>query len=214
MKFDQKQYNLDRKAASKLLKISTRTLDRHVKSKKVPAKVIGGRIWFSRGDLDDYRAKKEDIVIIDSIDMSTSRMSIDDMVDNIDTTRQDSVYIEDKASIKTQKKERGDDVFKKLFEELKEELREKQERLEMANYRVGQLENQLRNTVPLLEYNRETNEKKKIEQELTEKLGKAEDFAAGKSIELRYEKFSKRIYLIILLLLLAIQPIWLLFVYK
>lgn len=214
MTFDQKQYNLDRKAASKLLKISTRTLDRHVKTKKVPAKVIGGRIWFSKADLADYRAEKDNIVIIDSVDMSTPEMSIDNEVDNVDNVRQGSVYIDDKASGKSSRKERNEDVFKKLFEELKEELKEKQERLEMANYRVGQLENQLRNTVPLLEYNREAEEKKRIEQDLGGKLIRSEDLTAKKTMELRYEKFSKRIYLIILLIILAIQPLWLLFIYK
>jgi hypothetical protein len=43
-------------------------------------------------------------------------------------------------------------VYKKLFEEQQEELKTKQERLEGANYRVGQLEAMLKEAIPLLEH--------------------------------------------------------------
>ena len=53
-------------------------------------------------------------------------------------------------------------LFKALYEGVKEELSEKQERLEIANYRVGQLETQVRNSIPMLEYHRENYEKLKF----------------------------------------------------
>ena len=43
-------------------------------------------------------------------------------------------------------------VFRELYEETNKDLKQKQEKLEAASFRVGQLEAQLKNSVPLLEH--------------------------------------------------------------
>jgi len=77
-----------------------------------------------------------------------------------------------------------DFVYKKLYEEQKEEVRSFQRRLEGANYRVGQLESQIKESVPLLDHQKLLTGHKK-------------------------EVFNKKILYILLIVLLLIQPIWL-----
>ena len=216
----QKQYNFSREAASRLLKASIRTLDRYIKSKKLSSQVIGGRIWLNKEEIDDFKQEKVRGVTIDKVDMSTSKMSIDsrvdkvdddmDNVDNSEVIEQEPVNI---LSTQKRKIDPGNEIYKKLYTELKEELNIKQERLEIANYRVGQLECQVRNSVPMLEYHKENYEKKRTEETLKTQIEESTTFIKTLSLKLKYAQFNKRIFLILLLVILALQPLWLLFLF-
>lgn len=205
----QKQYNLSRKAASKLLKVSIRTLDRYVKQKKMSSQVISGRIWLNKGEIESFKDKKDRPATIDKVDMSTLEMSTHDDMDNGDNV--DNFEQEFVQPVATKTKKGSEEItYQKLFLELKEDLKEKQERLEIANYRVGQLETQIRNSIPMLEYHRENFERKKIESGLKEKLEESEGIIEKLKIKIRYEKYKKKIFIAILLIILALQPLWLL----
>lgn len=206
----QKQYNLSRGAASRLLKVSIRTLDRYLTIKKLSSRVVSGRIWLNKEEIESFRMEKEQPITVDKVDMSTSKMSIDvdmDKVDNLDSDDQDTADI---LSTQPRKMGQGSGIYKKLYEEMKQELREKQERLEIANYRVGQLETQVRNSIPMLEYHRENYEKQKTEQDLRGKLEESTGLIKQFATKIKYEQFSKRAFLLVLLVILALQPLWLL----
>lgn len=209
-------YGIDRKAASKLLKVSMRTVDRYVKSKKLSTKFINGRVWLNRKEILDFKERQESPVDVDKIMVSTSDLSIDNGVDRVDNV--DKVEIIDdenfeKFSSKRSGKSISDEVYKKLYFDAKDELREKQERLEIANYRVGQLEAQVKNSIPLLEYHRENYERKKAEEEFSEKIKESMGTLKKLSLEVKVATFKKRIAMIILFTILALQPLWLLAVY-
>lgn len=208
------RYGLDRKAASKLLKVSIRTVDRYIKSKKLSTQLVDGRIWLNKNEVEVLKLEKEAPVAVDNVNMSTPEMSTDvdmDKVDNIEVFEQGNVH-----TLSTQKrKAKGENgVYKRLYGELKEELGEKQERLEIANYRVGQLEAQVRNSIPMLEYHRENFERKQHEEDLEKKIAERESLVKKLSTKLKYENFNKRVFLIILLAVLALQPLWLFYIYK
>lgn len=216
------RYNLDRKAASKLLRISLRTVDRYIKEKKLSTRVVNGRVWLDKEELGRFKWLKVPVSTVDNVDMSTPHLSIDNDVDNVDknfTSNVDNVDTPDEENVystSTRKKDVyiEEKIYKNLYVELKDELREKQERLEIANYRVGQLEAQVRNSVPLLEYHRESYSKKKQEKEFKNKITEQGTMIKKLFNQLRSEKFNKRIFLIILLTILALQPLWLLMLYK
>jgi len=150
----QKRYNLSREAAGRLLKVSIRTLDRYVRAKKMSTQVVDGRIWLNKEEVETFNVDKNRVIKVDTVNMSTSKMSIDnsvDKVDNIEVLEQESV---DSVSTRHSRNDKNE-TYKNLYSELKEDLKEKQDRLEIANYRVGQLEAQVKNSVPLLEYHRE-----------------------------------------------------------
>lgn len=208
-------YNVDRKTASKILKVSVRTLDRYLKSKKLSSQVVDGRIWLEKGELERYKLEKERPVYVDSVGLSTPTLSTDDDMDSADRVElitQDSV---DTLSSSPRKKSRkSGQLYKKLFDELKEELREKQERLEIANYRVGQLEAQVRNSVPMLEFHRENYKRSLKEEELNKKLEESAGMIKKVTAQIKYLRMSKRLYIALLLIIIALQPLWLLFLYK
>lgn len=217
MKKDENIYNIDRKGASKLLKVSIRTVDRYIKAKKLSIQIINGRVWLNKAEIIRFKEELGRPVCVDKITVSTSDMSIDSDVDRIDKI--DNVEVVDhenfeKFSSKKSEKSLSDEVYKKLYADAKEELREKQERLEIANYRVGQLEAQIKNSIPLLEYHRENYERKKVEEEFVGKIQESLMTLKKLSLEVKIATFKKRISSIILFTVLALQPLWLLAIYK
>jgi hypothetical protein len=207
----QKAYNLSRESASRFLKVSIRTLDRYIRGKKVSTRVVDGRIWLSKEELEVFRAGKGGVIRVDTGHVSTDEVSIDDSVDNMDGVE---VFSQDNVQTMSSKQARtrhqgSNDTYKNLYDDLRKDLEEKQGRLEIANYRVGQLEAQLKSSIPMLEYHRERYEIKKAEDELKGQLNESDNLIKRLSLSLKYEKFSKRIFLIILLIILALQPLWL-----
>lgn len=98
-------------------------------------------------------------------------------------------------------------IYKNLYAETLTELKIKQERLEGATYRVGQLEAQLKNTVPLLSYRQK--EEEVIELHETQK-------SERKRLQIVFDKLKqekadlklvKNIYLILLFTCLFITPL-------
>lgn len=211
---DNEVFGLDRKTAGRLLKVSIRTIDRYVKSKKLSTNVVDGRVWLSKKELEGVREEKSRKTTIHRVDMSTSTMSMDNEVDNVDSVELIDQGGVDSVSTKTRKRKTANAVYKKLYLDQKEELHEKQERLEIANYRVGQLEAQVKNSIPMLEYHQERYEVEKREKSLQTKIDEQNSVIKKISTVMKYEKFNKRIFLGILLIILALQPLWLLFVYK
>ena len=207
----QKAYNLSRESAGRLLKVSIRTLDRYIRAKKVSTRIVDGRIWLNKEELEAFKVGKGGVIRVDSSHVSTDRMSMDDNVDSMDNVEvfsQDNVHTMSGKQGRTRQQSSGE-AYKNLYDELKKELEEKQGRLEIANYRVGQLEAQVKSSIPMLEYHREKYEIKKAEDELKGKINESENLVKRLSLSIKYEKFSKRIFLIILLIILALQPLWL-----
>lgn len=211
-------YTVDRKTASRLLKVSIRTVDRHVKLKHLSSKVKDGRIWLNKDQIFDFRNRqrvkgilsidnyvdKVDIPI-DTVDYSTSEkwhMADENNVDN-------TVYIKSRGNIIDDAIQQ---TYKKLYEELAEKFSEKEIELKAVNYKIGQLEARLKYSVPLVEHRKQQtlllasgeNLKKQLENEKKQKIG-----IYG---QLRTERFNKRIYFILALILILLQPLWLLFI--
>lgn len=214
IKMEIEKYNLDRKTASRLLKVSIRTIDRYIKAKKLSTQVIDGRIWLDKKEIGLFKERNSGRSMTEVVDMSTPIMSTDgymDKVDDMEVINQDSTEF---LSTKNKNEKIQNAIYKNLYIELKEEIHEKQERLEIANYRVGQLEAQLKNSIPMLEYHRENYLNKQMEKDFKEKINEQNSLITKISLKLKYEKLNKGIFLIILLIILSLQPLWLLLIYK
>jgi len=135
-------------------------------------------------------------------------MTMDTPIDSVDKV--EVIEAKDKQNLPREENE----IYKKLYFDVKEELNIKQERLEIANYRVGQLEAQLRSSMPMLEFHRDKYQSEKEKQELKEEVTKKEKEIKEVYSSVKIEKFNKRILLIILLFTLALQPLWLILYYK
>lgn len=202
-------YKIDRKSASRLLKVSMRTVDRYIRAKKLSFEQHDGRIWLNRSEINKLRTPESSRQEIDTVD---SEMSIDKTVSTpVDMSTDDvhSVSTVKEPNTARQRENNNGDIYKNLFEELQVELRQKQERLEGANYRVGQLEGILKESVPLPEHNRlllsERAEKQRLEAEHTS----LSQLTAQLKENLKDEKLTRKIFLGFIFLLMLLQPLWL-----
>lgn len=202
------RYIIDRKAASRLLKTSLRTVDRYVRQKKLSTRRIDGRIWLNEGEIRTLKDARQPKIEVVNVDTMSTRMSIDktvysgvDSVDSMSPSLGSQMY----------RREGEEAVYKRLYEDLFSEHKEYEDRLNRATYRLGQVEAQLKYSVPLLQHHKEkrllTASQRKLESELTMALQNISEVER----DYRIEKFNKHIYLTILLGLLVLQPIfWLL----
>lgn len=194
-------YTIDRKAASRLLKVSLRTVDRYVRQGRLSSENREGRIWFSKANIDEFSSRQ-------------SRQSRHGGVDNVDKSGTergdivDSVPIEGADGVvRLKKKKSAGLVFKNLYEDSKKKLEEQQGRLEAANYRVGQLEAQLKNTVPLLTYEEERSKSHEVQRELKEEIKDRDKKLTVAEKTIKEERLNRIIIAAVLFIVLAIQPI-------
>ncbi|MCA9373901.1 MAG: hypothetical protein R3B71_05365 [Candidatus Gracilibacteria bacterium] len=101
-------------------------------------------------------------------------------------------------------------IYKKLYEQTHEELKNAQKRLEGANYRVGQLESLVKESVPLLDHQRLLGEEKAERFQLEEEVETLRDKIERMKTKIKEETFSRKAYLIALFIILLLQPLWLL----
>lgn len=175
-----KSFDLSRKEASELLHVSTRTLDRYITKKVLPMKNIAGRILLNRDDIIEFMKQKRKHKRITRRPESKSQPQpvYVHQVEPEESTKAEDVDIISATEEK---------VYKNLYEELRSDLQAFQQRLEGANYRVGQLESELKVSVPLLDHQKLLTGHKK-------------------------ERYNKRILYVLLGVVLAVQPLWLIFV--
>lgn len=166
----QKTFDLSRAEAAKMLKVSTRTLDRYIKSKKIASKSVAGRIMVSREELENMQKGRSHRKVTKSTTGSDKK-----------SYAIKSVNLNEEAKVEEK-------VYQKLYEELRSEIKTFQQRLEGANYRVGQLETEVKSSVPLLDHQKLLTDNKR-------------------------DKYNKKVLFIILGTVLALQPLWLLLAY-
>lgn len=118
-----------------------------------------------------------------------------------------NIEVRDVKVESVKKSENEERVYQNLYHETKKELREKQDRLDAATYRVGQLEAQVKTMVPMLDYTRKEKELK--EARTTIELKELEKMEEIRKMEhkLKTERIAKWIYLSITALLLVAEPV-------
>jgi len=219
-------YDIDRKTAGRLLKVSVRTIDRYINGNKISHERRDGRIWLDKKEIMQLKSSKR---VDRSVGMSTPKMSMDkvdlipvDMsIDSEGNTyhvaEQEESFNDDpsvinlkNAQIKATARSSEEDtqIYKNLYEKLQEELKEKEQRLEMANYRIGQLESHIKETVPLLDYKRDLANEQAEKAQLRKDLDNHVMELSMAMNNFREEKMNKKIYLILLFILLLLQPLW------
>lgn len=216
---------VDRKQAAQILNVSIRTVDRYIKKGTLQKEVINGRIFIKSESFKKLQEEKQrqDEYLSQLNTNNDERVKPSHQEENYygpeDSEEVLTAYIEEEGTEKGEKS----GIYKRLYEELQDELKEKQERLEGANYRVGQLEGLLKETVPLLEYRKALALEQKKRDELEDLLTTFEkdnerlnQTVESKLTELEHvsqklstERFNKKVFVIILIVLFLLQPLWL-----
>ena len=205
---------LDRIEASKILKVSTRTLDRYIRRYKIKIKKEGRVVLIPRNDVDkiindhigrfleDFNRLKTDGQPVQNVqdvqNQEAANLVVKDIkVENVKTKEEKAEAI----------KEKDEGVYQHLYLETKKELKERQDRLEAATYRVGQLEAQLKNMIPLLEYNKKDKELKEAQIALENRVAENQVTLQQMDVKLRSERVAKWVYLSLTGLLLIVEPV-------
>lgn len=212
---------IDRKTASRLLKTSIRTIDRYRHSGRLSTTIVDNRIYIKKEEISDFIERQ-------SRQRQKTYVSTEDRVDSGSATHdkghdngQDDRLDKEAEPIRSHHEHdvRMDEYYKKMVEELMRDIREKQEKLEAANYQVGKLETQLRMSVPLVEFQKEkkqllleSSQYQKIAQQKDE-IARQKDGALKRlQKDFFLERLNKRVYLLITLGLILLQPLILLLI--
>lgn len=193
---------VDRDEASRILKMSTRTVDRYIRKFRFKTHKDGRRVLIKRTDVD----KIIEAHIGQFVDMK-STIAEKPVEAAKATAPVSNIEVRELKVESVKKSENEEKVYQGLYHEAKKELKEKQDRLDAATYRVGQLEAQVKTMVPMLDYTRKEKELKEARTAIELKeLEKIEEVRRMEH-KLKTERIAKWIYLSITALLLVAEPV-------
>lgn len=215
-----KEYSIPRKEAGEIAWISLRTLDRYVMSKKIDYKKIKWRVLFSIEDLEKIKIEKN----IDSINEIKTNFDFKKEKTEHKTSKinnsQNSKNISEKNLIQNNFWENfwemikiiqitaERDSFKKMFEIANLDLKEKQNQLERANFKLWEV--LAKQNIPLLENKQKSQKISNLEK----KLNESEEITRSLKNEISFQKFIKTVFIIILLLTVSILSFWYVYNFK
>jgi hypothetical protein len=173
---------ITRQEAASLLHVSLRTLDRYIRRKKIKTKREGKNVFILENDvltlIQDIPVEQE--IYKDSLgeDLSDAREE-----------KKEYALVPESATI----------IFKKLFEEAQRQIEKKEEKIEMLNYKLGQMEAKLKQSIPLLEH-------KEATLDTTEKIKEQEQVLRSVSQKVKMLTMVKNVYLVLLMILVVMLP--------
>lgn len=213
------KFTLSRKEAADLLEVSTRTIDRYIRGKKLTARKRGGNILLNEEEVSNFKVARFQSVHGASPQgpgrvhrhINNAGAGAQTIVD-ADTGQIEEVQQEQapatQAVAHVGEREK---IFEELYDLSRREIREYHNKLEAANYRLGQLETQLKHSVPLLDYQEQSDKIREQEDVLQSKLKRQSEALDLLEQEAKGERLNKNVYIGLLFGLLALQPLlWLL----
>ncbi|MFT7184324.1 MAG: excisionase family DNA binding protein [Oceanicoccus sp.] len=208
------KFTVTRKQASTLLDVSARTIDRYIRAKKLSARKKGGAILLNEEELQNLKVSKFQNMhgASPSVEGRAHR-HIDSAQTVIDGTtgavEETPAPATSKAIVK--KTDAREEVFEELYGLSRREIREYHNKLEAANYRLGQIETQMKHSVPLLDFQAKSDQLRENEVVVGTKVKRQEEALDMLEQEIKAERLNKNIYIGLLFGLLALQPLlWLL----
>lgn len=153
-----KTYNVTREVASKSLNISTRTIDRYIKSWKLSYKKIANKVLLAKEEVLELKQE-----------FATLHQELNTEIINQSGTSQNTGLVnksdlEDAIDQKVEK-------FFLIFKEKEKMLEEKNKVIFVLQQRVSELESKIQHMVALPDYNKEKQEAIIEKQKLEEKIG-------------------------------------------
>lgn len=132
-------YNFDREQAADELAVSTRTLDRYVKSGKIRTKRIGKKIFLNDDDIRSIKNESPEIVRPTDTKVSDEIVFFDEEVPQTNF-RKKPVMID----------------YRDLYEDALRRMAEKDRVIQDLSYRAGHAESELKHSISLAEYKKTT----------------------------------------------------------
>ncbi len=139
-------FTLDRDQASARLGVSSRTVDRHIQAGRIRTRRIGKKMFLEDDDVElirnmDPARREEDYVIIMDDDKKAPTHEIVQPSKWLKAVDNNSAAITELV---------------RLYEETRSIIARKDETIQDLSYKLGKTETELRNTIPLVDYNKAT----------------------------------------------------------
>ncbi|MFZ2256158.1 MAG: hypothetical protein WAW59_00660 [Patescibacteria group bacterium] len=140
-------FTLDRDGAASRLGVSSRTIDRHIQAGRIRTRRIGKKMFLEDEDVETLRnmdpaRREEDYVIIIDDDKNTSPKH-----EIVQPKGQKNLAVADSTAVTE---------LVRLYEETRGIIARKDETIQDLSYKLGKAETELRNTIPLVDYNKAT----------------------------------------------------------
>lgn len=184
-------YNINRQESADILWISTRSIDRYIKSWKIRAKKNWKIVLLNSVDVNNLNSKSLGKVILSDNDLIKS--SGKDMSNkDLDIVKKDEY---NKILV----------TFEKMYSGFREEIKQKDEKIENLSIRLWKAEEQKDNKIDLIEYKKVQFLSEQSKNELSIKLEK-EMFRKQETInELKYEKNTNKLLIVFIIILFIIS---------
>jgi hypothetical protein len=141
-------YNTTRESAAELLEISTRTLDRYVKSGRIRAKRRGKVLYLSDDDISTIKNGEPELVRpTDRVKSTPKEFATEEMPDIV-------IFDEPRETGFTRKRASAD--YRDLYEEAMRKMSDKDRIIQDLSYRAGHAESELKNSVSMIEYKKQS----------------------------------------------------------
>lgn len=139
-------FSLDRDSASRRLGVSSRTIDRHIQAERIRTRRIGKKMFLEEEDVEALRmadpARREEDYIIISDDNTQKEMPeiISSSQNLMDPKQNNSALAE----------------IVRIYEDARGLIAEKDATIQNLSYKLGKIESELSNSIPVLEYKKTT----------------------------------------------------------
>ncbi len=139
-------FSLDRDQASRRLGVSSRTVDRHIQAGRIRTRRIGKKMYLEEDDIETLRmadpARREEDYIVIHDDMAEH--------DRPEITRTERQVIDPKQTNMALAE------IVRIYEDARDQIARKDTTIQELSYKLGKAETELANSVPALEYKKNT----------------------------------------------------------
>lgn len=143
----QQTSTVDRQQASKILNVSVRTIDRYIKSGRLPAYQKSGRIWLRKSDIIELSKGTLVVKHVDTPAQNVIRGTAargNSAFSSAPTSQEISALIQNTHAPETESTPTVDtNFYKNLYEEAQKRLQDSQKRQEQTQARISELETQI-----------------------------------------------------------------------
>ncbi|MDD2871361.1 MAG: helix-turn-helix domain-containing protein [Candidatus Gracilibacteria bacterium] len=190
-------YKFTRQDVADKLNISTRSVDRYIKSGKLRAKKDGKVVYVNTDDIENLMGNgetKQEVIVEKKVNINNNNNNMNNNEEAKTITRSD---------------ENVAGTLGAIYKDLKEEISKKDQLIQTLAMRVGKAEEVAKNSVSLIDFKKSQYLLEESKTHLDKELTNLEKEKEKLSKELKYEKNSNIILIVFVLILLAIAgTIW------
>lgn len=185
-----KTYNVTREVAAKSLNISTRTIDRYIKSGKLSYKKIANKVLLA----------KEEVIALKQEFATLHQELSSEIINQSNTTT--TTGLANKGDVESAIDQKIEKFFL-IFKEKEKMLEEKNKMIFVLQQRVSELETKIQHMVALPDYNKEKQEAIIEKQKLEEKIGQLKGM-------IKNEKLKNLIFIALSLIFIVVAGFFIL----